>query len=199
MIDLNFITPEYKIKLLMKRLLQLSIMIVFLVLGIEVGVSQYLKSQVNSMKMEVKNIDKQINKFKKMNEDIGEKTKLIPDLTSKIQGFGDLLQEKGASFSDVLYILSQHTPKKVWYKKLFYQKNKIIINGLAAKDSNNSAELNVFNLERSLKDSGSFLNVQADYITSSIEKENKVKSFQYSLTLSRAKKLEISTEGDDKK
>lgn len=183
MLDLNFITPEYRLKLLMKKLLQLSILIVFLIIGLEIGISQFLKARVSKIKMEVKDVDNKISKIIKVNKELEEKTKLIPDLTSKIQGFGDLLQERGASFSEVLSILSQYTPKKVWYKKLEYKDNQIILNGIAAKSSNTSAELNVFSLERNLKDSGKFAKVQADYITSSMEKENEVKTFQYSLTL----------------
>ncbi|MGM0509261.1 MAG: PilN domain-containing protein [Fusobacteriota bacterium] len=187
MLDFNFITPEYKLKLFLRKFVVLSVALLVIIIGVELGISYLLSVKVKSQ-VSIKNeMTKEINDYGKQMEELAQKRSEIPDLTNDIDVVEDLISQNTMKFSEVLLLIQQETPPKIWYTNINNNKNRIILEGYSAYDYTGdeviTPNLNVFNLERRLKDTGKFKEVKVEYLKDSSVKGNPTKSFKYTLIL----------------
>lgn len=185
MINVNFLTPEYKLKLLLKQILRMGSFFVLVILLFEIGVSQYLQKKIDNKEKNIRDYKAKTlsNNTERIN--IEKKRKEIPDLTDKIQILEEMFSKKNLRFSEVIYNLKENTPKKVWYTDLNYKNSNLVIKGYASDDksTDTNSELNVYKLERNLKESGKYSGVKGEYLKQIDLKGNTVNIFQYELNV----------------
>lgn len=185
MINVNFLTPEYKLKLLLKQIFRMGSFFVLVILLFEIGISQYLQGKIDKKEAKIKDYKTQIAKYNTDRIDLENKRKQIPDLTDKIQILEEMFSKKNLRFSEVIYNLKENTPKKVWYTDLNYKNSTLAIKGYASDDksTDTNSELNVYKLERNLKESGKYGSVKGEYLKQIDLKGNAVNVFQYELNV----------------
>jgi len=185
MMDFNFLTEEYKLKLHLENLAKGLIVILLAIMSIEFSVSTGLAFKINKQNQEIGLINNKIKGFDKKSQDLKVQREKIPDLTNEISIVEELVSQKTLKYSEVLYLIQENTPNKVWFTSLTYDKNKVFLQGFAAKDTREkiSSDLNVFLLEKRLKNTNAFLDVKVEYMKNAIKKGNSVKEFKYTLTL----------------
>lgn len=184
-VELNFLTKDYKSKLEMEKMFKIAAAAVIVVVAAEFGALQYIKAETE------KKVASIVEKNKQKEEAIAAKAveeskrKGIPDLSDKIGIVEDIFAQQNTRFSEVLYQIKKSTPGKVWFTGIDYKEGKIIVNGTAADNNRDgmSSEISVFTLEKNLKNSDLFSDVKAEYVKSSDELGNPVNTFQYELTV----------------
>lgn len=198
MMQMNFLTKEYKMKLLVSGLVKVSLVIVVIVLLVEFAVGTAIQLQVDAVRRKIVATEEEIKTTNDEIATIKEKQKAIPDLTDKIKMIDDLFLSENQKFSEMLYRIEESTPKKVWYGNLKYSKNAIVLKGEATgvrnpNEKSSTAEINIFKLERQLKDVEMFSGVNAEYIKTSNARGNVVKSFEYRIDIIQG---EVETENN---
>ncbi|BDU49582.1 PilN domain-containing protein [Haliovirga abyssi] len=183
MIEMNFITKEYKMKLFLENLLKASIVIVVLIVLAEIGVGFYLNTIVKSQQNKIEIVNGKINELNKKNKEIRKLYKNIPDYSSRIQVLNDLVSEKKLRLSEVLYYIKEVTPLKIWYSSLTYKDGKVILKGYAAGKNKNSPEVVALSLEEKFRESKLFRNVIAEGFKRGNVLGNDVVVFTYQLVL----------------
>lgn len=184
-VELNFLTKDYKSKLEMEKMFKIAAAAVIVVVAAEFGALQYIKVETE------KKVASIVEKNKQKEEAIAAKAveeskrKGIPDLSDKIGIVEDIFAQQNTRFSEVLYQIKKSTPGKVWFTGIDYKEGKIMVNGTAADNNRDgmSSEISVFTLEKNLKNSDLFSDVKAEYVKSSDELGNPVNTFQYELTV----------------
>lgn len=184
-VELNFLTKDYKSKLEMEKMFKIAAAAVIVVVAAEFGALQYIKAETE------KKVASIVEKNKQKEEAIAAKAveeskrKGIPDLSDKIGIVEDIFAQQNTRFSEVLYQIKKSTPGKVWFTGIDYKEGKIMVNGTAADNNRDgmSSEISVFTLEKNLKNSDLFSDVKAEYVKSSDELGNPVNTFQYELTV----------------
>lgn len=186
-LDLNFLTKEYGFKLEAEKVAKTAGLALILVVGIEVGALQYLKTEIKKQEALKKEYnDKKVEAQNKIN-DLVKQVEGIPDLTKTITIFDDIFNQSRIRFSDMLYELKSGTPRRLWYTNLEYKEGKIILAGTAADNNKEglTSEISVLTLEKNLRSSKLFKDVKASYIKSSDELGNPVNTFQYELKINQ--------------
>ena len=199
MIDVNFITPEYKLKLFIYRMLQFTVLVMGLIIILEISgylvVDKMAKAKIGQIAVTTSSIQKtRVNKAK-----LEKEKQEIPDLSNKIQILEDLFLQENMRFSEILYSLKESTPSKIWYTDMRLQEGRILVKGYASdrwikidngRDKEPTlkidipAEIAILNLGRNLKDSKKFESVETGYIINQVVLGNNVKGFQMSMEVS---------------
>lgn len=184
-VELNFLTKEYKSKLELEKMFKIAAAAVIVVVAAEFGAVQYIKAE--TAKKVVSILEKNKAKDKAVEDKAIEESKRkgIPDLSGKIGIVEDIFAQQNTRFSEILYQIKKSTPGKVWFTGIDYKEGKIMVNGTAADNNRDgmSSEISVFTLEKNMKNSDLFSDVKAEYVKSSDELGNSVNTFQYELTV----------------
>lgn len=185
MIDINFLTPEYKFKLMFKNMGKFMILFLLIILGVLLSANIYLKEMLREKNIEITGINAKIKKINEQTKSVKAKMKEIPDLTNSIQIVEDIFSQENLRISEILFTMQEEIPSKVYLYSLTYDGENIRFNGKAeinSKEKRNSYE-NVFQFERNLKDSGKFVNIEADYIRMTGSGKNETSEFAYDMQL----------------
>ena len=183
--EFNFLTEEYKLKLYLENLIKIVVMFLFIFIGIEIGISSVFSLKVNKQNVEISKINNEIKSYDQKSKKVKEARGKIPDLTNEISIVEELISQKSLKYSEILYIIQENTPNKVWYTLLIYNKNQVLLHGYSAKDINKkiSKDINVFLLEKNLKQTKKFRDVKIEYMKNKRIMGNEVKEFKYTLTV----------------
>lgn len=195
-IDINFLPGEHQLKIVVKKLIIMSCLALFVGIVLISGISGFLKYKINQKQKEINVVEKSIKDTKAQIVSLEKEIDGIPDLTSKIKIVEDILMEKNLRFSEFLYVILSETPNEVWFTDLQYKDDKIILQGVAKtrfkKEIRNGEdywivlrkpELIIYDLERSLLDSGKFTTVRGEYVKDTDVKGHGVNNFMYELTI----------------
>lgn len=184
-VELNFLTKDYKSKLEMEKMFKIAAIAVIVVVAAEFGALQYIKTETEKKVASIVEKNKQKEEAVAAKAVEESKRKGIPDLSDKIGIVEDIFAQQNTRFSEVLYQIKKSTPGKVWFTGVDYKEGKIMVNGTAADNNRDgmSSEISVFTLEKNLKNSDLFSDVKAEYVKSSDELGNPVNTFQYELTV----------------
>jgi len=194
MMDMNFLTPSFRLKLLQKQMAKIAgfflsiaiavIVVIYFMLSVTIKTYDI---KIAQKQKEIKEIQEEIKRIKQETEDFK-----IEKLRSKIAMIEDLFTKKEQRFSSILYNIKENTPKKIWYKSLTYKTNVITLEGTAAhRRGVETAEMVILNMERELvkrttkhdKEAPIYTAVGAEYIIDSEILGNDVNDFKYILQL----------------
>lgn len=185
MIDINFLTPEYKFKLMFKNIAKIIVVATLVLASILISVNIYLNNIIKEKKSEIARLEKNIKTVNESTNGVRTKMKEIPDLTNSIQIVEDIFSKENLRISEILFTLQEKIPLGVYLSSLTYDGENITFNGKAEvnkKNKLNSYE-NVFQLERNLKNSGKFKNIEADYIRMTGSGKDETSEFAYDMQL----------------
>ncbi|MDN5304649.1 MAG: hypothetical protein PWP46_1535 [Fusobacteriaceae bacterium] len=185
MIDINFLTQEYKLKLMLKAISRMVILILLLIFTIFFSINMYLNSIIENKQNMINSKNAEIKKITKNIQEVKQKMKEIPDLTSNIQIIEEVFNQKNLRVSEILYTLQENIPSGMWIDSIMYDNNNLFLTGKTIENKKlklNPAK-NIFKFERNLQNTDRFSQIKADFIKYSNIKNNEVNEFQYQLTL----------------
>ncbi|TDT69788.1 type IV pilus assembly protein PilN [Hypnocyclicus thermotrophus] len=185
MIDINFLTQEYKLKLMLKSISRMILLVILLIFTILFSINLYLNSIIENKQSIINNKNAEIKKITKNIKEVKQKMKEIPDLTSNIQIIEEVFNQKNLRVSEILYTLQENIPSGMWLDSIMYDNNNLFLSGKTIKNKQlklNPAK-NIFKFERNLKSTNRFSTIKADFIKYSNIKNNEVNEFQYQLIL----------------
>ena len=176
-INVNFVSKEYTLKLMTAQLAQVAIGVAILFVILEFGGVYYFDKLIGDKQTLVTDMKAKIVKVKAEKAKLIDESRNIPDLSSKISILNDLFSQANLRFSEILYTLSKVTPSKIWFTSFNYIDNRVLLKGIAYD------ELAIYSLEKNLKDTGMYLEVKNDYIRDTEMVKQTVKDFQYQLII----------------
>ncbi len=185
MLDVNFLTPEYKRKLKLEKLTK-NVLAVFLVIFLlEFSGFLVFKSVIKNVENSIAAEKMQIEDFNGEKDEYIAKSKALPDLTNKIQIIEDIFAQQNLRFSEILYGINERTPHNIWYTNLRYDNNGVNLKGVSYKNPllNLSSEKNIYFLESNLNESGKYNDIKVDFIKLQQANGNKVDMFEMNLVL----------------
>jgi Tfp pilus assembly protein PilN len=185
MIIVNFLSPEYRQKIFLRKFARFAMLVVALIVIAVLAGGMVLKGQVDDKISQRDLIIKDIADIKAKTEEIKKATGSIVDLSNKIQILDDILNQKKYGFSEVLYRLQQNIPEGVWLKSLKYDGKTLVLNGLSNGNSAKglSAERNLLTFERNLRETPSYLEIVPEYSKLTVVNGNELKEFKITITL----------------
>lgn len=193
MINMNFLTPSYRLKLLQKQMAKIAGFFLGIAISIIVVIYFALSMSIKTYDAKIAQKTKDIEDTKKQIEELVKATAAfkIDRLRGKIAMVEDLFTKKEQRFSSILYNIKVNTPRKIWYKTLTYKTNVITLEGTATHSKEETAELVILGMERELvkrtekndKETPIYTNVGAEYIIDSEVLGNDVNDFKYILQL----------------
>jgi type IV pilus assembly protein PilN len=185
MLEVNFLTQEYKLKLKLEKLFKNVLTVVLIIFLIEFSGFLVFKGLIKNVEGKIA-IEKKVKQnFNKTKTEYVEKSKALPDLTNKIQIVEDIFAQQNLRFSEILYSINKKTPDNIWYTNLRYDKNVVSLKGVSYYNPllNLSSEKNIYFLESSLNESGKYERIRVDFIKLEKQEENKVNKFEVNLQL----------------
>lgn len=185
MIIVNFLSPEYRQKIFLRKFASFAMLVVTFIVVIVLAGGLAIKQKLENKVTERDTIVKSIEEVKLKMTDVKKATASIEDLTNKIQILDDILNQKKYGFSEVLYRLQQNVPDGVWLKSLRYDGKKLILNGLSNKNNSLglSAERNLLFFEKNLRDTPSYIEILPEYSKLTEVNGNELKEFKITITL----------------
>lgn len=185
MIRVNFLSPEYRQKIFLRKFATFGAFVVTLIMAILIVGGIFLKMQITEKTAQLGMIENDVVSIKKKTEEIKSATASIEDLSNKIQILDDILNQKKYGFSEVLYRLQENVPDRVWLKSLTYDGKTIVVNGLANANpaKNLSSERNYLAFERNLRESPSYDTVVPEYLKTTVINGEELKEFKLTITL----------------
>lgn len=193
MINMNFLTPSYRLKLLQKQMAKIAGFFLGIAISIIVVIYFALSMSIKTYDAKIAQKTKDIEGTKKQIKELVEATAAfkIDKLRGKIAMVEDLFTKKEQRFSSILYNIKVNTPRKIWYKTLTYKTNVITLEGTATHSKEETAELVILGMERELvkrttkhdKETPIYTNIGAEYIIDSEVLGNDVNDFKYILQL----------------
>lgn len=185
MLDVNFLTPEYKLKLKLEKLTK-SILALFLVIFLlEFSGFMVFNGFIKNVEKKIAAEKVETGEFDKARDDYIAKSQSLPDLTNKIQIIEDIFAQQNLRFSEILYSINKRTPHNIWYTDMRYDKNIVNLKGVSYHNPllNLSSEKNVYFLESSLNESGKYNDIKVDFIKLEQADGNKIDMFEMNLVL----------------
>lgn len=185
MLDVNFLTPEYKMKLKLEKLTK-SIMTLFLVIFLlEFSGFMVFNVIIKNVENKIAAEKVQTGEFDKSRKEYIAKSQALPDLTSKIQIIEDIFAQQNLRFSEILYSINERTPHNIWFTGLRYDNTNLNLKGVSYYNPllNLSSEKNIYFLESNLNDSGKYDNIKVDFIKLEQDDGNKIDVFEMNLVL----------------
>ena len=183
MILVNFLSPEYRQKIFIKKLSQTTMVVILIFSMVLLGINFVLKNIVSTkeaQKTQIMNDIEAINVEIKRLEDENAK---IPNLANKIKVLDDILNQKKYGFSEVLFRLVQNVPSGIWLDSLNYDGKTMVLKGFANKSRGLSAERNMLSFEQNLRETASYIDVAPEY-AKVVEKDgNEIKEFKITIIL----------------
>ncbi len=184
MIRVNFVTKEYRAKLATQKYVSIAILILIVVAGVEYAGFMFFNQIIKNVQKQKEEKITQTNEVQNAINILLEEEKGIKDLSGEIKIIEDLFKQKNLRFSEILSAIKDSSQDKMWFTDFEYKDGKVKITGVAYDiNQTTTAEINVFNFERSLKDSKKFADVKAMYMKDGEELGNRIKTFQYELVL----------------
>jgi len=185
MIRVNFLSPEYRQKIFLRKFATFAALVVTIIVACMLITGLFLQAKITEKVAQREAIQNDIVAIKTKAEEIKNATASIADLSNKIQILDDILNQKRYGFSEVLYRLQENVPEKIWLKSLTYDGKVLIVNGIAnsnpAKDL--TAERNLLVFERNLRESPSYENIVPEYSKTIDMNGEELKEFRISITL----------------
>jgi len=185
MIRVNFLSPEYRQKIFIRKFATFAAFVVTLIIAAVLLGGVFLNAQIVEKTSQRDATQNDIVEIKKKTEEIKSATASIEDLSNKIQILDDILNQKKYGFSEVLYRLQENVPDRVWLKSLTYDGKIIVINGLANSNPAKglSAERNYLAFERNLRESPSYESIVPEYLKTTESNGDELKEFKVTVTL----------------
>lgn len=185
MIRVNFLSPEYRQKIFLRKFATFAAFVVTGLVALILIGGVFLKAEISSKISERDRIQGDIVTIKSKTEEIKNATTSIEDLSSKIQILDDILNQKKYGFSEVLYRLQENVPDKVWLRSLTYDGKTLVVNGLANENPAKglSAERNYLSFERNLRESPSYESIVPEYSKAVEMNGVELKEFKLTITL----------------
>ena len=185
MIRVNFLSPEYRQKIFLRKFATFAMLVVTLIVVSILAGGLVLAGQIDEKKAQRDAIINDIATIKAKTEEIKNATASIADLSNKIQILDDILNQKKYGFSEVLYRLQENIPEGVWLKNLKYDGKILVLNGLANNNSAKglSADRNLLVFERNLRETPSYINIVPEYAKLTEVNGNELKEFKITITL----------------
>lgn len=189
MIEVNFLTQEYKSKIFLKKFATISILLILLYIVSIMSVNTVINRRIDNLKSKRNGL---ITDIKKVKDNIVAKrneTNGIEDLTNKTKILEDILNQREYGFSDVLFQIRETIPSNVWLTNFSYSKDSIIIKGFAEANPKEkiSSGKNLLKFERNLKENTRYSSIISEYIKATNIEGSTLQEFQYRIVLNRTK------------
>lgn len=182
-INVNFVSKEYKNKVMNEKFAKLGIMAAIFIFAGIIGGIVYMDMMIKSARAETAGKEAEITKLDGEISEVKKKIAGVPDLSDKVNMLNDLFAQSNLRFSEILLNLMKNTPSSVWFNDFTYKDNNVSLRGVSM------SEIAAFEMERNLKDTGFFTTVMQDYIRDVEINKNKVKEFQYNCVLKDLRQL----------
>lgn len=185
MIRVNFLSPEYRQKIFLRKFATFAAFVVTALVALILVGGAVLNSQINTKTAERDRIQNDIVAIKAKAEEIKNATASIEDLSSKIQIIDDILNQKKYGFSEVLYRLKETVPARVWLNTLTYDGQTIVLKGFANSNERKglTAGQNYLSFERNLRESPSYDSIDSEYARTVEQNGEELREFKLTITL----------------